>query len=177
MNDLAGLMLMLIISGGPSLTGFAPGTARNPLSLPPEDEALMALARPMVAQHEGERLKPYTDTTGHTTIGIGRNLDDNGISAGEASLLFESDLRKALKDARRLTPNFDKFNVARRAVFTDMSFNLGAYKYAKFKGMFAAAQDMDTDRVAAHMRGSLWCKQVKIRCTRLSAIMKTGSIE
>ncbi|NBW16869.1 MAG: lysozyme, partial [Caulobacteraceae bacterium] len=30
--------------------------------------------------HEGERLKPYRCTAGKLTIGVGRNLDDRGIT-------------------------------------------------------------------------------------------------
>ena len=36
---------------------------------------------------EGTRLKPYTDTTGHLTIGFGRNLSQVGISLAEAEYL------------------------------------------------------------------------------------------
>ena len=34
--------------------------------------------------HEGLRLKPYKDTVGKWTIGIGRNLEDKGITEQEA---------------------------------------------------------------------------------------------
>ena len=37
-----------------------------------------------LARHEGLQLKPYLDTVGKLTIGYGRNLDDVGISKGEA---------------------------------------------------------------------------------------------
>ena len=37
-----------------------------------------ASLRNLVAKHEGDKLCVYVDTTGHKTIGIGYNLDQNG---------------------------------------------------------------------------------------------------
>ena len=39
-------------------------------------------------RHEGLRLKPYRDTAGKLTIGVGRNLDDVGVSEAEAFALL-----------------------------------------------------------------------------------------
>ena len=41
---------------------------------------------------EGLRLKPYVDTAGKLSIGVGRNLDDKGISKTEADFLLADDL-------------------------------------------------------------------------------------
>jgi len=46
--------------------------------------------------HEGLRLKPYKDSVGKLTIGIGRNLDDVGISKSEALLLLQNDIDVAI---------------------------------------------------------------------------------
>src|SRR5574341_784631 len=43
---------------------------------------------------EGVRLKPYRDTVGKLTIGAGRNLDDKGISAVEATILLANDIEE-----------------------------------------------------------------------------------
>ena len=40
----------------------------------------------ILKEHEGRRLKPYTDTVGKLTIGYGRNLTDVGISDEEARI-------------------------------------------------------------------------------------------
>ena len=37
---------------------------------------------------EANRLKPYRDSVGKLTIGIGRNLDDRGISKEESFFLL-----------------------------------------------------------------------------------------
>ena len=43
--------------------------------------------RAQLVLHEGSRLKPYRDTVGKLTIGIGRNLDDVGLSEDEVDYL------------------------------------------------------------------------------------------
>ena len=41
-------------------------------------DSCTASLRNLVAKHEGDKLCVYVDTTGHKTIGIGYNLDQNG---------------------------------------------------------------------------------------------------
>ncbi len=53
---------------------------------------LLERIREQLLRHEGLRLKPYRCTTGKLTIGIGRNLDDCGISQKEAYAMLERDI-------------------------------------------------------------------------------------
>ena len=46
-------------------------------------EAMKTIEEQLIL-HEGLRLKPYRDTVGKLTIGVGRNLDDVGITRAEA---------------------------------------------------------------------------------------------
>lgn len=48
----------------------------------------MAMLLSELSRDEGRRLKPYLDTVGKTTIGVGRNLTDVGISEDECDLPF-----------------------------------------------------------------------------------------
>ena len=43
-------------------------------------------------KHEGIKLKPYTDTVGKLTLGIGRNLEDKGITEQEALFMLNNDV-------------------------------------------------------------------------------------
>jgi lysozyme len=45
---------------------------------------------------EGCVLKPYRDQVGKLTIGVGRNLDDVGISSDEAEYLLANDIVKRM---------------------------------------------------------------------------------
>ena len=55
-------------------------------------EALMNRIKAQLVKHEGFRLKPYRCTAGKLTIGIGRNLDDRGISQKEDYAILERDI-------------------------------------------------------------------------------------
>lgn len=53
----------------------SPKTMKNTaMHLP---ELCVEVAKEDLRAHEGLRLEPYTDTTGHKSIAYGRNLDDN----------------------------------------------------------------------------------------------------
>ena len=49
-------------------------------------------------QHEGRRARPYMDSVGKITIGVGRNLSDKGLSQAEIDALLEHDLDDVLID-------------------------------------------------------------------------------
>jgi len=123
--------------------------------------------------HEGLRLKPYRDTVGKLTIGVGRNLDDVGISRDEAEYLLRNDIAKVMASLSK----FDWFNsldFVRRKVIIDMAFNLGLGGLLLFKNMISAIKEQDYKRAAAEMLDSKWAQQVKTRADRLALMMETG---
>ena len=122
---------------------------------------------------EGLRLKPYTDTVGKLTIGVGRNLDDEGITAQEALYLLNNDIQRIEKVLAPL-PNFSQLSEPRQRVITEMAFNIGFQGVMEFKEMWKAIQDQDWDGAANAMLDSLWAKEVGQRATRLATAMRTG---
>ena len=44
-------------------------------------------------RHEGIKLTPYKCTSDKLTIGVGRNLEDVGISEQEAEMLLQNDIQ------------------------------------------------------------------------------------
>ena len=54
--------------------------------------------------HEGLRLHPYADTTGHLTIGWGHDLTDDGIGTDLAELMLSEDISVAMQSAFQLIP-------------------------------------------------------------------------
>jgi lysozyme len=67
------------------------------------EESLKEL-RAQLYVDEGLRLKPYRDTVGHLTIGIGHNLDAKPISNRAADVILEDDIADVLKDLDRAIP-------------------------------------------------------------------------
>lgn len=135
------------------------------------------LATKLIQQHEGLELRPYMDTTGHLTIGYGRNLTDNGISIAEAEYMLATDIRMAWADVEALAgPSWHHFGAARQAVLIDMSFNLGKGRLKQFEKMWQALRRCDYDNAAREMLNSLWARQVGQRAINLAEIMRNGSV-
>lgn len=130
----------------------------------------------MTKDFEGLRLKPYKCTAGKLTIGYGRNLDDVGISKIEADMLFERDFAQAESEVRRLLKandiDADNLIEQRFYVLTDMMFNLGYNRLAKFKKLLYALKKGLYDDAANEMLDSLWAAQVGNRATKLATLMR-----
>lgn len=130
--------------------------------------------RQQLILHEGLRLKPYTDTTGHLTIGVGRNLSEVGISRDEALDLLDADIARALGALLLRWPWAERLDVVRQRVLIDMCFNLGAGGLERFVRMLEAARTGDYERAAAEMLASRWAEQVGQRAVTLARMMRTG---
>ncbi|ODN41151.1 glycoside hydrolase family protein [Piscirickettsia litoralis] len=124
-------------------------------------------------ESEGVRFKPYRDTVGKLTIGVGRNLDDLGISDDEANYLLNNDIERVLDQCTSL-PYWLSLNDERKAVIAEMLFNLGLSGVKKFKNMSAALKENNFDKAAAEMLNSKWANQVGNRAVRLANRMKLG---
>lgn len=119
----------------------------------------MTSLQEQLERHEGLRLKPYRDTVGKLTIGVGRNLSDKGISHDEAMMLLDGDMAEARRDARTL-PFFIDLDSVRQDVVTNMVFNLGLTRLNHFRKMKAALEAGDFHTAAAEMLDSKWAQQV-----------------
>ena len=128
-----------------------------------------------IKRHEGLRLFPYNDTTGHLSIGYGRNLTSNGISTQEAEIMLKSDIGAA-RDYFDLLPLEvrRKCNQAREDILVEMIFQLGYMGVLKFKRMLGAIQAGDFERASKEMLMSRWFQQTSSRCRELSEIMRNG---
>ena len=124
---------------------------------------------------EGIRLKPYRDSLGVLSIGIGRNLDDVGITQDEAMLLLQNDIRKAYADLTTALPWVQTLDDIRQNVLIAMTFNMGIGGLLKFKNTLNLIQQREYNQAASAMLQSLWATQVGARAKRLADQMRTGS--
>ena len=124
--------------------------------------------------HEGERLKPYRCTAGKLTIGIGRNLEDRGITADESAYLLGNDIDGFYAAIERELPWVQNLDEVRQRVLLDMAFNLGLAGLLGFKNTLATIKAGDYQKAAAMMLDSKWAGQVGQRAQRLSRMMSTG---
>lgn len=129
----------------------------------------------LIIYHEGLELKPYRCTAGHLTIGIGRNLDDRGITEDEARFLCQNDVDIVEQELTRKFPFIVGFDDVRIRVLLDMAFNLGVPRLSAFSNMWAALEEGDFKQAAVEMLDSRWARQVGRRATNLSQMMETGT--
>lgn len=127
-----------------------------------------------LTQHEGLKLKPYRCTAGKLTIGVGRNLDDVGISVDEAMLMLDNDFDTAEQELQARFPVTRDLDGPRYYALVNMCFNLGIGRLAMFKKMWDAIGDGDWDRAADEALDSKWARQVGNRATELAQMLRNG---
>ena len=121
-------------------------------------------AEDYITKHERMVLNPYIDSVGKLTIGIGRNIDDNGISKEEALFMLENDLKNVNDELHSIFDDFSYLPADVQLALTDMMFNLGKPRFLGFKKMIQAIKDKDFKEAARQAKDSKWCEQVGKRC-------------
>ena len=116
---------------------------------------------------EGMRLKPYVDSVGKLTIGVGRNLDDRGLLADEIELMLTNDIAQAERDLCVVFPQAQSFSQERKDALSNMLFNLGLTRFNGFKQMIVAINGNDWEEAAIQAMDSKWAQQVGSRATRI----------
>ena len=139
-----------------------------------EHDVFFDRLKKLLELHEGKKRFPYRCPAGKLTIGIGRNLEDKGLRDDEIYYLLENDIKECIKDLKRIFPDFDEIDKARRAALIDMRFNLGPGGFRSFKRFIAAVKRKDWNRAAIEMEDSRWFKQVKNRALALKRMIQTG---
>lgn len=124
-------------------------------------------------RHEGLRLKPYKDTVGKWTIGIGRNLDDVGITEAEALHLLANDVKRVKKELDYRIPWWSELPPKAKQVLQNMCFNLGWPRLAGFRKFLDALERRQYSIAADEMLDSRWAQQVGYRARELSDMVRS----
>lgn len=152
----------------------------------------LSILRAQLVRDEGVRLSPYIDTTGHLTIGCGRNLDANPITPAELSvigsdcrsgtirldqamLLLNEDIQRTVSGLSGALPWFSVLDDVRQRVLINMAFNMGIHGLLEFKDMLKSARNGSYYVASRHMLASKWARQVGARAQRLAEMMALGT--
>lgn len=125
----------------------------------------------MLLRHEGIKAKPYRDTRGKLTIGVGRNLDDTGISEGEAFLMLNNDVNRVRRGLDKYLPWWREQPDPVRLVLQDMAFQMGIAGLLEFKvslGLILRGRYADAP---AALLDSTWAKQTPKRAQELAKLV------
>lgn len=123
---------------------------------------------------EGVRLKPYKDTVGKLTIGIGRNLDDVGISEEEARAMLNADVDRAESQLRKTFTWFLTAPEPVQRALVNMCFNMGITRLTQFGKMLSALANKDYDLAASEALKSKWATQVGARAVRIAELFESA---
>lgn len=125
---------------------------------------------------EGVKKFPYVDVVGKLSIGVGRNLADNGVGDDEIDLMLTNDIAAAEKTARYLLPDFDGLSDVRKYVMCNLAFNLGQQKLSEFQKLLLAVHEERWADAALEILDSRYAQQVGARAIRLSNAMRDDAL-
>jgi len=126
---------------------------------------------------EGLELKAYQCTAGKTTIGLGRNLDDYGITEEEAYYLAKNNIYELEDELDRAIPWWTQLDDARQRALINLAYNVGTTTLLKFKKTLQYLEDGSYEEAAEEVLDSRWAKQVGRRATFISNVFLTGKEE
>lgn len=129
-----------------------------------------------LVRDEGVVMFAYEDTVGKITVGVGRNLDDLGLSEDEVMYLLRNDIERVKEEVERSCAWVLELDSVRRDVVYNMVFNLGISRFLLFTNTIAYLEKGDYMGASVEMLDSKWATQVGIRATRLSETMASGEL-
>ena len=119
-------------------------------------------------------LKPYKCTSDKLTIGIGRNLEDVGISEKEAEMLLQNDVQQVTAQLKEKFPWVLQLDEVRFAALINFTFNVGIGTASKFVNAMALLKAGNYDTAADEFLDSRWAKQVGQRAIEVTEQIRTG---
>jgi len=146
----------------------------------------LTICQHLLIDDEGMKEFPYFDCCGKAfrlckcpnqgklSIGVGRNLEDVGLSENECIGLELNDVKRVTASLDRVFPWFAKLNTPRRIVIVSMAFNMGVEGLKQFQKMIKSIESGDFESAGNQMLASQWAAQVKTRAVKLANLMKTG---
>lgn len=127
-------------------------------------------------RHEGVRTHAYLCSENKITVGVGRNLDENGgigLSEDEIDYLLKNDIKRCQQELIALSWFVDLDSV-RRDALTNLCFNLGMTRLMGFRKAMAAMAVGNYEEAADEFYDSKWAKQVGLRADEVCEMIRTG---
>ena len=139
--------------------------------------------------HEGLRLQPYFCSKNKLTIGVGRCVETNPITAEEekvigdwqhgitkcsAIYLLQNDIKNVCKELKTKLKFFKDLDDERQYALIDMAFNLGVSGLLRFSKMLNALKNKKYQEASKECLNSKYAKDVPQRANRIANVLATG---
>ena len=163
--------------GTPQQTSSAPAGGGGAAS-----GGIEAVARDMLARHEGRRNAPYKDSKGLWTVGIGHLIGDGRslppemnrtFSDDEVNQLFSKDYTHHAAAAANI-PGYDKINDMGKVALIDLTFNMGPAWYKKWPSFCKAMGEGNWQLASQCLQQSAWYGQVGRRAPEIVGLVRDG---
>lgn len=124
---------------------------------------------------EGLKLTPYKCTANKLTIGVGRNIEDRGISNETAMQMLDEDIDIMVNELRQNLSWFDKQNDAIQGVLIDLCFNMGISRLLLFVQTLKLIEQGQYAMAADELLDSKYAAMLPARSNRNAEILRAQS--
>lgn len=134
----------------------------------------------VLRRHEGVRSHAYKCSAGYLTIGVGRNIDQDGglgLSDDEVDYLLSNDIDRCIKELGASFDWFKQLDECRRDAMINLVFNLGMPRLKQFQNALGAMAAADWNTAADEFLDSRWATQVGARATEVASMIRTGEYQ
>ena len=164
--------------------------SESPTKLPSGNPNLSRVMR-MLSAEEGRRNKPYKDSLGYLTVGVGHLIDPRKggslppwaqveldaagrLSDASVDKLLEHDIINAVEQLDRNLPWAESLDEVRYTVLLDMCFQMGIGGLLGFENTLRHVHEGNYEQAATNMKASLWRRQTPNRANRRIEEMRSG---
>lgn len=125
-----------------------------------------------ISRDEGYKPLLYTDTTGHSTIGYGWNVQQRPISPERAKTILSWFVQDTWTELVSKLPWLPNHPEPIQRSLADMAYNLGVTGLLKFTTFVSMIQNGNYSGAADDLLSTLWAKQVGTRASRIYSLIK-----
>ena len=118
----------------------------------------------MLIKHEGLVCNTYKCSEGKLTIGVGRNLEANGVSEDEALYMLDNDIERVIESLDKSFKMWRCMPKRARMVCIDMTFQMGITGFLGFRKTIALMQMGMWLEASEEVLDSRYARQTPNRC-------------
>ena len=143
----------------------------------------MILVTDILRWEEGCSLKPYVDTLGYPTIGVGKRIGPKGASIDKYQFEITQEiadlwLNEEIGESQLHGESWlDKLDSDKHIIIMSMEYQLGYSGLSKFKKMIEALKAGDCSEAKKQALDSKWAKQTPERAMRHARVLGGESLE
>jgi lysozyme len=130
-----------------------------------------------IAKHEGVKKFAYKCPAGKWTIGIGRNIDEDGgigLSDAEIYTLLNNDIQRTDEELTNAFRFYDDLDRVRKDAMINICFNIGLPRLRGFKMALKLMETKDYPEASMEFLNSLWASQVGQRALDIAHMIQYG---